>query len=259
MKPSMDEVCKYAEITINIQLRKKYRDKSQEIQDELKQEAFLRVLKSYDDLDVDKGWKAYVQKHVFGAMADYIRSGRDFVEYKQSLHNESEMRPWRLVQRVTFTKDDNNESVSDVDVIAGQNGIYTEENFLDLCSSEFKINWDLVSRLAYDSSRVYVFAKRLLGLTQEEIAQELGVTRERIGQMTQSLLDMFDFPYRFVTSEFPEAVEWINQVIFAFGLCGVYGVERRDYGIGFHNPSIDFSKPHPRFAVQKSEQLLLVI
>lgn len=80
IKPTMDEVLEYATKQADKYLREKASHIPDEQQDEIRQEALIRVAKAYPDLDVALGWKSFVQFHAKGAIKDYLRAGAGFKE-----------------------------------------------------------------------------------------------------------------------------------------------------------------------------------
>lgn len=84
-KPSFEEVSKYAKGNIRKFIRDLVSDLPFEQQEEIEQEAMLRVFRAYQELDAARGWKSFIYTHCKGAVKDYQKSGAGFSEQRWSL------------------------------------------------------------------------------------------------------------------------------------------------------------------------------
>lgn len=235
-KPSLEEVVAYANQTISFHVRKLAWSLPLEQQEEIKQNAMVRVLEAFQRLDQDKKWKAYIQNHCKGAVLDYIRGGDGFEETGWAASDDSAVEPAtgnRLRHRVEITKDEDGEPMG-VDETAGLFGIFTE-----IEPSHFRPNWELLSRMSGVDQDVHLIAKLLLGFDQTEIAEnyEKGITRERLSQKVDEFFAKLDAP-EFIGNQ------WIEQTIFALGLCEYYRIPARDNGQGWNYPPFNLLDPN---------------
>jgi DNA-directed RNA polymerase specialized sigma24 family protein len=241
-KPTIDEVVDYARDQIKIFLNKLAPDLPREQKDEISQRALQRIVQAYARLDPEKGWKAFTQTHCRGAVLDYIREGAGFEETagdprkdEKRKANDDELAKdiakrcsESLRTRVSMVSDDDRSL--DVEEIAGIHGIFAED-------PEFEVdpNWNLVARMASVDEDIHLVAKVLLGRTQESLSEMFGVTRERLSQRVQEFVERLDAP------EFYHN-RWVRQTIFAFGLSGVYGMDKFDEGLGYEFEPVDLLK-----------------
>jgi len=89
-KPTLEEVCAYAQLNLGKIIRDRLSYLSDELQAEAHQTAFLRVIKAYDGLDAAKGWRAYIYLHCRGAVMDYDKGGKGNEETKWSLKKKKD-------------------------------------------------------------------------------------------------------------------------------------------------------------------------
>lgn len=261
-KPAIEEVVAYAQKNVEIYIRDKASDLPREQKDEIRQDAFLRVVKAYENLDPEQGWKRFVQMHCAGAVLDYTRWGNGFQETNKSLREpdandeqafgsdtqsqtnvsdsvkaeeedaepENEAQPrksWRLRYRVTHVSED--DTTLDVEQVAGFYGVFAKMPSID---KRVRPRWELISRMANVDDDVHLIAKLLLGFTQTELGPMFGVSRERIGQRMRAFLERLDDPEHIHS-------RWVKQIIFAFGLSEVYGEPDVDQEIGWDQEPID--------------------
>lgn len=224
-KPHFNVVYAYALKQIKYQIRKLAKRQPDEIKEEIAQDALLRVWQGYQDLDPDKGWKSYIQRHCRGAVLDYNKAGK--------ASTESEMDSERLE---IISKEDQ-EPLSVEDTVA------LFEVFAVDPSAKKKINpnWDLVNRMIYHDENLHIVAKVLCGYTQEQIAEQMQmafktkkseISRERISQRIQEFFIKLDDPREMFNP-------WVNQCIFALGMCELYFMPTEDNGQGWTMPEFD--------------------
>lgn len=218
-KPSWDEVFKYAKDVVHIKLGKFTIPEEQK--EEVVQEAYLKVFKSYERIDPEKSWKGFVSSQVRGAILDYFRGGDGFQENKTG--------STFMCTRLKPT--DNNGKPFGLDEVLGHYGVY---NKLDENYSR-RIHWGLLAKLCSKEDSLYIFVKHvLLGFTVTEISEESSLSRERCTMQVQQLLERFDHP----NSRFDKCVD---QMIFALGLSEVYGTPNEDNGWGHEFVPVDFA------------------
>lgn len=225
MKPSLDEVIEYASKRISYHLIRVPNSVPAELKEEMQQDAMVRVIEAYPKLDADKGWKAFVELHCQGAVKDYLKSGKGFIEHKKSRFKiaEGEDTPREIMKhRVDVVNDDGDRL--DAGEVLGINGISSE----DTDELDHKIKWDLVSRMARVDHTIHLLAKVLLDFDIAELSNTFGVTRERLSQRYHAFLAEMRSP---LSARDP----WLNQAMYAFGI----GDEISDNGLGYDHDPID--------------------
>lgn len=214
-KPEFKEVCEYAKKSIDFIIGKKAAHLPFEFKEEIKQEALLRAWTSYENLDPDKGWRSFIQLHCRGALKDYMKRGAG------SLENSLDLERMEI-------KDDEGNDLSAENVL----GLMGHFHLQNLKVEHFKPNWELLAKLIVKDEDLHIVCKVLIGLSQEEIAEQLvtdkrkNVSRERVSQRWYEFFDRLD------------AVTNINdpmtdQVIFALGLSKYYFMPEKDNGLGW--------------------------
>lgn len=227
IKPTLDEVLAYAEPQIKNWISKEAKNLPFEQIEEILQEGFLRIIKAYEGLDPEKGWKAFVYNHARGAVLDYLKGGHGFTEERWSIAKpeEHESRNVSKIRSRVGLVNEEGENMS-VDFVLGMNGEFDER------VDRLKLDWDLLSRLAYRDKGVNCFARLIQGYSIEEIAQNQGLSRARVGQIIDDFVSRFDDP--------DEAFNpWFQQVCFALGLSHKLGFpnERNQYAC--NDPKVD--------------------
>jgi len=238
-KPSIETVLEYADRQVKISIENIARKHPREQKDEMSQNAMLRVIEKYDGIDVEKGWKSYIQRHCSGAVLDYIRCGHGFEEQTLTPRPKKdengnviepvEKKPWRLKKRVNpyWQTHDSLEEL-DVDEIAGKFGVYNKA--IDL--TEFKPKWQLLARMASQDVDIHLVAKLLLGFTQTELSSMFMVSRERLTQRFAAFCKRLDDPELYNS-------KWIQQTIYAFGLTHEFDQPDIDLGFGWEYDEVD--------------------
>ncbi len=259
----------YAEKRINKVIADRVNHLPDEIKEEVHQEILIRVWRAYQRLDDSGTWRKFIQEHVAKGVHDYMRSGKGFQEEKwekgkskakvaipdpdteetetvdtddvapetesadvptepiQDVHRFKQ----RLSHRMEVVNSEDNSSL-DVGDIAGLCGVHSGPISFD----DRKFNWDLIARMAKVDPRLHLFAKYVAGSTQEEMAADFGVSRERLSQRLLS----FDL---WLDNEC-QGNPWARQALFAFDLEEAYGIpphERGDMGLGWENEPVDLS------------------
>lgn len=219
-------------------VRKKAIDVPIEHKEEMQQEAFERILKSYARLDAAKGWKSFVFNHCRGAVMDYQKFGKGFQEDRWSLQKASKKRGshTRITQRLDLDRDDQNLTLDGVMMSAGI--------FASINQDPIHIKWDLVSQMAAQDEVIHVFAKFLRGFEILELADYFDLSRSRIFQIIELFVSRFDDP---------ELIDdpWFKQTCYAFGLCRKLGMKDQDQSeiykmpIGWTNQAVDLDCKNP--------------
>lgn len=270
--PTLEEVLKYADERVELQIYRKASLLPLEQKEEIRQSARIRIWRIYDKIDPEKGWKAYVQQHARGAVLDYIRWGNGFEESeiekdfetraKKKSENDAkaaaiieddvevgetptdapvdeiepptEQSPWRLKHRVTALRSTNAGNVESSSVLTDVESIVSVLGVREESADPYaeKINWDLVARMASQDQDIHILAKFLIGFTHEEISEMWGVSRERITQRIDELFWRLNAPEH-------RGSRWLAQTIYAFGLCDIFGRPRKDLGFGHEYDPID--------------------
>lgn len=246
-KPTIEVVLSYAKFMIDHFVRKKAIDVPLEHKEEMQQEAFERILKSYERIDPSKGWKSFVFNHCRGAVMDYQKFGKGFAEDRWSLQKTSKKRnsSTRINQRLDLDREDQNLTLDGVLMSAG---IYESINI-----DPVYIKWDLVARMASQDEVIHVFAKFLRGFEILELAGFFDLSRSRIFQIIEIFVARFDDPE--LTDD-----PWFKQTCYAFGLCRKLGMKDEDQSknynmqIGWSFKSIDLDAKEP-IKIPEFEQL----
>lgn len=238
--PEWKEVEDYTKSQLSYHLSK-YRGRyPSEIIEDISQYCWLEVWKAYSNrMDGEKGWKAFVQRRISGAIKDFLKLGQANEEVKwrakiKKLQDDDEdgsgqtIASYAISERVTSVESGEGQDFnSSVEMIAGVYGVANTDSI-----NLNRINWDLVSRLASVDDSVLLVAKHLIGDTFEEMSERSNVTRERFSQKFSEFFDRLD-SYR------SDGDKWCDQVIFAFGLCDVYGTPKIDNGLGWDLEPVD--------------------
>lgn len=219
-------------------VKKRALDCPVEHQEEMKQEAYVRILNSYEKLDVTRGWKSFVFNHCRGAIMDYQKFGIGFAENRWSLQKTTKKRntTFKINSRIDFDRD--NQSL-DLDTVMANHGLFASIN-----TSETIILWPLVESMAQQDETIHIFAKALLGFDMCELAEIFGLSRGRICQIIELFIERFDDP---------QLVDdlWFKQTCYAFGLCKVLGMPEVDqsdvvnYQVGWSTNKADLYSYNP--------------
>ena len=237
-KPSIEKVLDYAKFMIDHFVRKKAIDCPMEHKEEMQQEAFERILKSYARLDATKGWKSFVFNHCRGAVMDYQKFGKGFAEDRWSLQPSTKKKKSKglISQRLDFDRDDQNLTLDGVMMSAGL--------FAQINQDPVHIKWDLVSRMAAQDEIIHVFAKFLRGFEIMELAVFFDLSRSRIFQIIELFVARFDDG---------ELIDdpWFKQTCYAFGICRKLGMKDQDQSeiykmaVGWSFKPIDLDAKEP--------------
>ena len=205
-------------------ISKKAPDLPQEQKDEIEQVAYLRILKRFEDIEADRGWKSFVHNHCRGAVLDYLRFGDGFQEQRWTIAKTEQTGSKNITKirdRISFYNDDEDED-SDMDAVLGRHGVTSDNSTSnEVEKGEVVINWDLVSRMATIDSHIHIFAKYLRGFQLEELAAIFNFSKARIGQIIEEVgRNMDDGAHN--------NNPWVCQSIYAFGLCEKFGMTNRD-------------------------------
>lgn len=200
-------------------IKKKAHDCPSEHKEEMQQEAYVRILRSYERLDATKGWKSFVFNHCRGAVMDYQKFGKGFAEDRWSLHKKNDKRKsFKMHSRMDFEREDQNLSLDSVMVASGL--------FASIDELKIDINWSLVSCMAAQDEIIHVFAKYLIGFEVVDLAIFFNLSRARIFQIIELMVARFDEP-----SLIDDV--WFLQTCYAFGLCQKFGMENVDQSSKF--------------------------
>jgi hypothetical protein len=242
-KPSLDQVIKYATPLIKKFIGECASNLPEEQREEILQEAYLRIVSAYAELDPTKGWKSFVWNHSRGSVFDYLKFGKGFHEQRWSLQKEethNSPNVHKIKDRIqVVTNEDEDQSI---DQTLGQFGVFAKGE------SDIQINWDLVARMASIDDALHAFAMMLLDFSQEEIAPKFAACRTSVGGLIQSFVDRFDDP------ELNDC-EWFKQTCRAFGLADRMGIDGDMYSarnkmgiaVGWSLEPIDLYSTKPLF------------
>lgn len=248
-KPSMTEVYAYARPLVFKWIHHYAGDAPDEHKEEMEQQAYLRLVKRYPELDPEQGWKSFVYNHTRGAVLDYLRLGKGFKEDKWSLTSVPDpARTPKLTQRV-LPRFDHEDQTNDVDQTLGTNGV-----FALLEHDQVYMRWELLAKMASKDENLKAFLKLLLGYSIEEMAPHFNKCRTRVSQMIQEFVDRFDDPAR-------AEEEWFKQTVFALGICRRLGMEEVDQSIvtgrkvghALVPVDLDDITPHPEHRAQDAQ------
>jgi len=252
-KPSLDEVLKYAKEQMKYYLRSQASHLPEEQKEEVTQDCMIRLFRAYEKLDDEKGWKAFVQKHCFGATKDYVERGKGFEESKwvlQSLENGCET-SIKFRETGPTCEPDEDLGSNAIDKILAYNEDPFDKESVEI--EEEKIKWDLLARMCSIDKDLHIFVRyHLLDNTLEKLTEYFGLTRERIGQRLKSFTLSLDDPDQYENT-------WIMQIIFALGLCEKFHMEEIDQGHGYHLPPVDFTTLEKRFDKEAEVQTSLFV
>jgi DNA-directed RNA polymerase specialized sigma24 family protein len=228
--PSIEEVIAYAEKSVAGYLKRFASGLASELKDEIRQNAYVRVVEAFDRFEADRGWKAFVQLHCKGSVLDYLRDGKGFQEtgWAAKPTDGDGAHQDRLKTRVgnfQFKTSDEEMFDPDLESFLSAHGIHAVHESEE--DQVFKVNWELVSRMASIDPDVHLVGKILLGFTQSELAEGFGVTRERLGQRIRLFFDRLDSPEFFHN-------RWIKQTIYAFGLGPMFHMDPVDQQLGWN-------------------------
>lgn len=273
-KPTISEVLEYAEDQIKFHLRRLAFNYPPEHQEEMAQEARLKIFRKYDRLDPNEGWMSFVQYQIEGAIKDYKRAGRGFQESRESLKKSMASGKQVIAHRLS-TYCESEEDEMDLDrLIAIVKGREIE--------SEIKtdpIDWDMLARLARQDKGLHIFIRHVL-LEQDltELAPVFGVTRERCGQLLREFAgrihkspqkdavqdDRFP-PDEEIPDDYPPGIfndpsevenPWVNAIIYALGLGDVLGVSKDQLqkGLGDSLKEVDFDSFEPLYPPEAKDE-----
>jgi hypothetical protein len=168
---------------------------------------------------------------------DYQKFGKGFAEDRWSLHKKNEKRPtFKMHSRLNFEQDDKKLTLDSVMVAAGLFSAVNED--------KIDINWHLVSCMAAQDEIIHVFAKYIIGFEVADLAVFFNLSRARIFQIIELMVDRFDEP-----SLIDDV--WFAQTCYAFGLCKKFGMESVDQSkihqvnIGWTNSPVDIYSQTP--------------
>ena len=245
-KPTLEEVVDYARTKAFNYIRKRISGLPEEHQEEIFQNCMLRVVRIYPRIEKD-GWKSFIQKHLLGVAKDYFKSGGGFEENKaQSKSNKEEDFRDSLLYRVSnyVESDSGADTDGDIESTLAKHGQFSRDDSRLPIAPDF----DLLSRMASRDEDIRLIGKLLSGFSHTALAAEFNVTRERLSQRVREFFENLDSPLGV-------GVPWIEQTIFALGLCEHYGMPVKDLEIGWDLDPVDLSvtkKPSSDFDVAQT-------
>lgn len=198
---SIEEVLSYAKPMVWKWISKLAKSIPREQQEEIEQEAYIRLLKKYPEIQSELGWKSLVYNHCRGAVLDYLKAGKGFQEDKAILKDSNGKKTFNRLS--LHDVDDNDLSI---DHILGKNGAFFEKN-----PDKIEINWELLARMSSEDPCLHAFVKYIRGITLDKMAPVFGVKIARAGQLVQAFVDRFDDP------EYADC-PWFKQCCFALGI-----------------------------------------
>lgn len=204
-----EAVIKKADEYLDYAINHKAKHLPREIQEDIKQIGFERVLRQFEKIDFNDAWKAFVQQHCNGAVLDYLKSPKNQRYYQEIDEQKCEVDSFDLLNIGLFYN-----------------------SFDDL---KLDIKWDLVARLASKDDRVLLVARFVLGHTLSDISRSSNFSRERINQKFKEFCELLDDPFEVEN-------KWVNQIIYAFGLSEHFHMEAIDNGEGWDLEPIDIFK-----------------
>lgn len=252
-KPSLDEVLSYGKKMVRHWIRKKAKNAPLEQQEEMEQEAFIRLMTKYPEIETEKGWKSLVYQHCRGAVLDYDKGGHGFEDDSWSIQKPEEagaVHAGKMQTRVSLN-DSDGDDVS-IEQVLGQNGAFSMFD-----PQKVSINWELVARLASQDEFLHAFAKFLRGVTLEEMAPVFGVKVARAGQLVQAFVARFDDPEH---ADCP----WFKQTCFALGISEHLGMGLADQSgvrigglefasLGWNLNPVDLDDNSPSQAIRETQ------
>lgn len=227
-KPSIEEVLKYAKPLIANFIKKFAADLPYEQKEEIHQEANLRLLEAYPDLNPEAGWKSFVYNHSRGAVLDFMKFGKGFAEDKWSIQKPEENGSRHVNKIRDRVKPAEDQVEFDIDAVLGAHGVFSE---MDMDSPN--INWELVSRMSSTDQALRAFSCWLRGFSIEELGPIMGLSRARVGQLIEEFVARFDDPTYALSP-------WFCQILWALGLARRFNVPDKDqselvgYSLGWH-------------------------
>lgn len=252
-KPSLEEVLAYVKPIIWKFIGKFASDEPREHKEEIEQEAYIKIIKAYEKLDPNAGWKSFVYNHARGAVLDYLKAGDGFEETSWSILKEEEedaVHRNKMRNRICVVNEDGDEL--DIDHVLGINGKFSEIR-IDIP----KINWDVLERMAAQDMELHAFLRTIRGQTLELIASVLGKSRASVGKMVDNFIERFDDPRW--ASDFGKK-PWLDQIIWALGLANEFDIEDCDQTeiyqvpLGHFNDPVDLNSEKPKFLYDNERQ-----
>lgn len=246
-KPSFEEVHAYASQSVNYFLRSIAKQLPHDQKEEIFQNAMLRVWQAYQNLDPDKGWKSFVQLHCKGAVQDYIKLGHGAIEDGVPSEDPTD----GLRTRVEIVSESAEGSVLSVEDTVAHFGV---ANAFDVNAGEIRPKWPLINRMIVKDEGLHIIAKVIYGWTQEEIADQYSkafktknqdISRERVSQRIQEFIEKLDSVIHYKDP-------WVNQCIFALGLCERYHMQEHDNGLGWDLDQFDVADINSFKLIQQS-------
>jgi RNA polymerase sigma factor (sigma-70 family) len=247
-KPSIQEVLAYAKPIVAKFIGQFAADAPFEQKEEMQQNAALRVIEAYPQLDANAGWKSFVYNHSRGAVLDYLKFGKGFAEERWSIAKEEEhgsRNVSKMRTRESYTSADNSDI--DLEQVLGANGVYMQPG-----QERSEIRWDLLARLASSDESLLAFLKWLRGFSIDEIGVILGLSRARSGQLVMSVVEK-------LKSTPGEKEMAMRQVIWALGLADRFGIPDMDqsliygFSIGWNRPAVDLDSWEPKYCDSESQ------
>lgn len=239
-KPPLEEISKYATKIVWSVIGKVAADLPFEQREEIASEAQLRIVKAYDRLDPNLGWRSFVYENAMGAALDYMKFGRGFEETSiRRKKRRATCGKTRFLERVQLTDDKDNDL--SVERVAGAFGVFRD--FDD--PTDGKIRWALVADLARNDDELHAYAMFLRGHSMEEIAGVFELCPARIGQMLTAFIERFDSPAWATKPIF-------YQIVFAFGLAQAFDMEDANadelfgFSVGWCNNPVDLDSLAPK-------------
>ncbi len=198
-KPSLDEVLAYVEKSLNYNVQRYGKKLPKEHQDEIKQEARMKILERYPKIRPE-GWKAYISQICAGTVKDYKKQGTGFED------------GFGWVRFDNLSSEDDEISV---DKVLSSNGVFTKADPLKI-----EIKWDLLEKMASVDQRLLAFLKQIRSEKLKDIAPNLGVSVSRADQLINEFIAKFDDPEE---AENP----WMIQTAYALGISELLGLPNR--------------------------------
>lgn len=245
-KPSIEEVLKYATPQVRLFISKVAIDLPFEQRSEIEQDAYVRLVEAYPELDPEKGWKSFVYNHCRGAALDYLKFGRGFHEQRWSIVKDEEhgsKNVSKIRERLFLVSSEDGTDI-EVDQVMGVHGVFSEQ------SRAAKIRWELLARMSAQDETLHVFAKHLRGIGIDEMVPVFNLCRARIGQLIQAFVARFDDPEQ---AECP----WFLQTCFALGICEELGLPDVDqsevlgFKIGWGFDPVDLDSLEPNYVLKE--------
>lgn len=246
-KPSFDEVYAYAMDSVGYNIRKIASHLPNDQKEEIQQEAAIRVWKAYQILDVNQGWKSFIQWHTKGAVQDYLKLGHGNIE-DGFVSNEAMD---GLKYRVSNSVFEDDSDMDCVDQTLALNGVHSESQMVE---EKFKPKWELLSRMAADDDDLHIVCKMLLGYSQRQISEQYikakkgSISRERVSQRIYEFFDKLDSCENFND-------KWSAQCIYALGLSDYYKEKDIDNGLGWNLKAFNLCSEDSFKAVKSELQI----